>query len=54
MASVQGIWQYINLDTLTTEQPALHELVAPAVPQTVENAQNPIDLYRIRYQVYMT
>jgi hypothetical protein len=54
MATVQGIWQYTNPDTPTAELPALHEPVAPAVPQMVDDAQNPVNFYRIQYQVYMT
>ncbi len=53
-ATVQGIWQYVNPDTPTDQLPALPEPVAPVLPERVDDEQNPIDLYRLRYQVYQT
>jgi hypothetical protein len=46
-ATVQGIWRYVDPGTPTETLPILQEPVAPAVPQAVDDAQNPIDLYRI-------
>jgi hypothetical protein len=53
-ATLQGNWQYVNPETPTADLPAIQEPIAPAVARAVDGAQNPIDLYRIRYQVYIT
>jgi hypothetical protein len=53
-ATVQGIGQYVNPDTPTNQLPALPEPLATVLPERVEDEQNPIDLYWLRYQVYQT
>jgi hypothetical protein len=53
-ATVQGIWQYVNPDTPTDTLPVLPEPVPLVLSKTVNNPENPIKLYRLRYQVYHT
>jgi hypothetical protein len=53
-ATVQGIWQYVNPDMPSAQLPALPEPVAPVLPDRMDEEENPIDLYRLRYPVYQT
>jgi hypothetical protein len=51
-ATVQGMWQFVNPDTPSAELPALPEPITPVLPETVDDAKNPINLNRLRYLVY--
>jgi hypothetical protein len=53
-ATVQGIWRYVDPNTPSDELPALPEPVAPVLPTAADDPANPIDLYHLRYQVYLT
>jgi hypothetical protein len=53
-ATVQGIWRYVDLNTPSDELPALPEPVAPVLPAAMDDLANPINLYRLRYRVYLT
>jgi hypothetical protein len=48
-ATMQGIWHYVNLNTLSDQLPALPEPVAQVAPAAVDDLANSIDLHPLRY-----
>ena len=52
VAVAQDIWTYVNPDTSRETLPVLLRPTQPLIPQSSSDPDNPIDLYRIRYQRY--